>query len=483
MRIGQNYTFCTYKFKNNKNQRLNYRKQNTDTISFSALKKSVFMGFDLACVNMFKIPIEKFKSTDDFNEWVLNQYQNLVNKTYPARNTKTSEAREKYLNNWKKVLQQPKYNKNPALKLIIMHSITKNLDINSENIPYICNESILDNAIKDIENMLKSNQKTTFDFLKVYGSHLRNHYNIPENGWIKIPSAAKDPINSFDNMQKLQSLSTSTWCTKSDKTEEYISLSDFYIYVSNYKPQVCIKSTMGAIDEIQGPKNDNTIPDAYIDEIERFILENELEDRESRIIKAKNIKEQKQKILNDISLAISSNDSEKILEYFGINTTIRSDGKKILSEYHQPSREITFADLGIDENMLFRDVAEISGKAVFQKSSLQSLFDLEKIGGFAYINGPKLRDIGKLRETGNGACFSGSKITSLKNLRYINGNADFSNSEITDLGELETIKGDAFFKNSKLKNLGKIKEIFGDLRLSWNMTYDPSKIQIHGEIK
>ncbi len=465
-------------------QKPNLKNIQADTVSFGAMKRSAFKEFNLACVNIFKIPIEKFKSINDFYAWVEAKYEELAQKEYPARDTRTTLAREKYLNSWKRHLDQDEYTQNPALKLIIFAFLVKGLTPTNENIPFVCDQDVLNNTILEIQAMLKQNPKAKFDFFKVYSSNMKKYYEIPSNGWVEIPSAKKDLKNAYENMKKLQCLSVSTWCTKSEKTEDYIANSDFYILMENDKPRICIKATNGVIDEIQGPKNDNKIPDKYIEQIEKFINENNLDDNINRVQNAKRIRNEKIKIIKDICEFIINQDAEKILKYFGITTTYRTDGKKILSEYRQPSMDISFSDLGIDENILIENVAEISGNAIFTKSSLESLQDIERIGGYAYLTGENLEDIGeKLESIEGGACFSKSKIKTLKNLKKIMGDTDFSESEVVDTGELSVIFGNVNFKKSKLKNLGKIKEIFGDVRKDWSMQIDKSKVKIHGDIR
>ena len=44
-----------------------------DTISFGAMKKSEFEGIDLAVVQKFKAPIEKFNSNNDLQKWAGKQ--------------------------------------------------------------------------------------------------------------------------------------------------------------------------------------------------------------------------------------------------------------------------------------------------------------------------------------------------------------------------------------------------------------------------
>ena len=48
---------------------LNLRSLNYDTISFGAMRKKEFNGIDLAVIQKFKAPIEKFNSNEDLQNW------------------------------------------------------------------------------------------------------------------------------------------------------------------------------------------------------------------------------------------------------------------------------------------------------------------------------------------------------------------------------------------------------------------------------
>ena len=65
-------------------------------ISFGAMKKPQFSGFDLLVVNKFKAPIEKFKSTDDFQEWCGSRIDEILDINYPPTRHRR-QLRHRYL--------------------------------------------------------------------------------------------------------------------------------------------------------------------------------------------------------------------------------------------------------------------------------------------------------------------------------------------------------------------------------------------------
>ncbi len=451
-----------------------------DTVSFGAIKKNELKGFDLVCANMFKAPLEKFKSPNDMKEWATNELGKLCKQNFLGRDEKTLYNREEILYGWKKALSSDKYSKNPSLALIVYSSITKGLKANSDNLPYIYNSDVLDITVDELQKKLTEEPRLLFDFSKMYNDNLRKYYDLPIQGWTKFPSLKHDSDNFIFNLDKLKVFSARTWCTKNEKTEKYLSDGDIYIYTDNYKPQVCIRMDGNSVCEIQGRKNDSKIPPEYISEVEDIVKQENIAGADSYITKAKKTFLEQQQYKKDIQHLIGSKDYNSILNYFNIQTTQLPNGKIEISEYHQPSKNVTFKDLGIDEKEMMRDVEKISGKAIFENSSLKTLGNITEIGGLAILNG--LSSLGKLECIKGGAIFSNSEITSLDELKYIGRTADFSNSNVIDLSKLEIIGGDAFFGHSKIKNYGNLKEIKGDAFVK-NLINFPKNIRIGGDIK
>lgn len=85
----------------------------------------------------------------------------------------------------------------------------------------------------------------------------------------------------------------------------------------------------------------------------------------------------------DLADAISKNDIREIFDYFNIGVFIQRNGLYGLSEYRQPSKRITYSDIGIDEEKLIENVVKISGNADFRRSSLKNSGKILSIGGCA----------------------------------------------------------------------------------------------------
>ena len=184
--------------------------------------------------------------------------------------------------------------------------------------------------------------------------------------------------------------------------------------------------------------------------------------------------------LSDIRKTIKEGNTEKILNVVGIKTQKDKDGLLIISEYKQPSGILKFADLGLDENELFKDIKEIQGNAYFRNSKVTNLGNLQSIGGDADFRASQITDLGDLQLIGGGAYFRNSQITDLGNLQSIGRNAYFNYSKVTDFCNLQSIGGHAYFENSKVTDLGNLQSIGGDADFIGSQITNLGNLQLIG---
>ncbi len=112
------------------------------------------------------------------------------------------------------------------------------------------------------------------------------------------------------------------------------------------------------------------------------------------------------KIKSDLKEAIEKNDASSIFEYFGIEVEADKSGLLTISEYRQPLSDITYSDIGIDENKLFERIKTIQGDADFTNSQVIDLCNLESIGRDAYFSNSQVRNLGNLQSIGEDVFFS-----------------------------------------------------------------------------
>lgn len=440
-----------------------------DTVSFGAMKKKEFAGVDLAVVEKFKAPIEKFNNSGDLENWVENKIEDIKSKDYLGRQKETTIQRNAMLKEWFNYVTEENDAYSKPMQLIVLSAITKDLEPDNDTIPPVLNKGVLADCAEELKTKLTENPKLNFDFNKMYRNKLQAYYladtntGESETKWVVIPSYEHDPENFEYNVGKLKTLSYKSWCTKSFNAKPYLREGDSHIYLENGKPKLGVRFVNDEIKEIQGEKNDSNIPPKYLAIAEEHIFSNNLKlgsDAQSEINKARIVKKGIEKVQRELSDAIKNNDVEKILEYFRINIESKDEnGYLTISKYRQPDKNYNYEDLGIDETKLFEKVKHISGDADFRNSQITDLGNLREIGGNADFSDSQITSLGNLERIGRDADFNISPITDLGNLTTISGNADFGYSQVTKLGKLETIGRTAYFKDSKITDLGNLKTI------------------------
>ena len=459
--------------------------------SFEALKKSNFNGIDFAIVEKFKAPIEKFDVHTDFQNWAENLVEKIRNTEFVGRQTETVTQRKEILKNWFNYVIERNEIPNKSIQLLILSAITNSLGQKDDNLPPTFNEKVLKDCINELNKELEKDKKLQFDFDKIYKNKLRTYYTGEKeaniNKWIIITSETNDPNNFKSNVEKLKALSYRNWCTKSFNADFYLSQGNMHIYLEKGKPKIGIRFLGSIIQEIQGELNNSEIPLQYLDFIKKYINKNNFNlsrNSKKQIIEAEKLQNRINKAKHDIYKILNKSyfdkfleiigiktfdenkqDTEKIFNYIGIQTQKDKNGKLILSEYRQPDIDITYKDIGLDENDLFKNVVAINGYANFENSDLKSLYNLKKIKGEAYFVNSQIRNLGELESIYGNAIFCFSKIKSLNKLKEIKGNGIFSNSKVIDLGDLYSIGGCADFVNSQITKTKNLYYIGKDAKL------------------
>ena len=445
-----------------------------DTVSFTAMKKSQFNGWDLACVERFKeINIQKFNSREDLDDFAQKKLDEKYKlEQYHNGNIEDTKERLARIQCWIEYLTRENniYDTKPVLSLIIFDSITKDVKPNNHEQPPLLNPGVLAQIVEQIETRLKEDKAYNFNFAKTYQNNLRMYEmgrdddmdtGETETKWIKIPSKGNDPENFEKNVGKLKTLSHRSWCTKTTHAEEYLEQGDFHVYLENGKPKAGIRFINNNIEEIQGELNNSAIPVKYLDMIESYVKENDfnttkveknLKNARETSIKFEKLKKEIAEIPKDDKMA------DATLKKCGIEVTYE-DGKRILSEYKQPHEGFTYSDLGINENELVKDVYKIKGNANFKNSKATDLSSLETIGGYAWFQNSQVTDLSSLKTIGEDADFRKSQVTNLSSLKTIGGDAHFENSKVTDLSSLESIGKNAYFYNSQVIDLCRLETI------------------------
>ncbi len=430
-----------------------------DTVSFGAMKKNEINGIDLLVVNKFKAPIEKFHSIEDFHNWCNERIAEIEHKNFPGRQEDTEYKRENILSEWEYLLKHER-KFTPAHKLLILDEITRDLSENTDILPPSPNKGVLESTIHEIENAAIKNRKCQISFLKLYNEKMQSSYTKElgknKTGWIVIPSKESDYKHFENNVRKLNALSCKTWCTKDAGDCAKLENDDFHIYLENGKPKIGMVFKDGKISEIQGELNDYKIPVDYVDTVKRYIKKNRhriTTDIYQKIKESERLTTRIEQIKKDLEYATPI----EIFNYFEFETSENEDGTFNISHYEQPDFDISFSDLGINENKLIENVKEIHYDGDFRNSRIKGFKNLKFIGG--------------------DALFHNSSIVDLGSLEYIAGDAHFEGSNIVSTGNLKTVDIDLHIWNSKLKNLGNIECIGCDVYTDSNSKISEEEIR------
>ncbi len=391
------------------------------TPAFSAIKKTRLAGLSLTCACMFKAPLEKFNSEYDLHDWAEENIQDAFENSTKLNNI---PQREQRLDIWKKYLTQSRPISSSAA-YVIFSSIIKDLKPDNRKLPPPLNTEVLNNTIHEITDKLSEDSKYTFNFNKLYKKNLNSYYlnnthnNLDKNntGWIFIPSQLHDSKDFESNVNNLMLFSYKTWCTTSFNAPLYLAGGDFHIFLEKGNPKAVIRMYDNYIAEIQGVRNDKSIPWQYIDVIETRIKDKELTvppQIQNAIEKSHQVGEKISLIKEELEPAIKNNDIKAILNYFNMGCkkedfftylvkkfeTFRTGQKytrQYTLKYFREPEDFTLAELGINENNIFKQISEISGDAVLTNSSVSDLGSVEYIGGKLSLNKSPVSHLGRLK--------------------------------------------------------------------------------------
>ena len=401
--------------------------------NFCAMKKSQFNGVDFAVVEKYKAPIEKFNYNTDLQGWAFNNSMNVIRADYSGRKATTETERQKVMDNWVNYLYKEDSRKfSDTEKFLILKGITQNLKTNNDTLPPVFNKQVLSYTMYGLKQDLKANKQLQFTFNDRYKTNLKDYYadmndSEQKGKWIVIPSIINDPEHYEENVDKLRTFSPDGWCTKTDYADIYLKTGDFHVFVVNGEAKLGLRFDGDEIHAIEGQKNDYKIPIDYLDVCKSYINEHKYKMNDKSIAELEKANEKKiyvDRIKKDIAEPIKNGNTEKILNYFGMYTKKDEDGKLILSEYKKP-KNIDYAELGISENRMFKDIVKIEGDAELD-GGVTNLGALKEINGNAEI-GLRVRNLGNLEKVGGVMNVYSYDIENADNLRDVKGGIQFFN--------------------------------------------------------
>jgi len=435
-------------------------------VIFQAMKKTQFSGVDRFVVDKYKLPIEKFNGMKDFFNYCGNMIKNIQQADLKGRDHETALQRESILKEWFNYVLKENCAYTNSIALMILDGITKKLKIDNNNIPPVLNKGVLAQTVEQIDN----NPAEQIDFDKAYRKNLQEEIcgftDNSVNGWIEIPSKEHDSEHFEENVLKVKMLSHPSWCTKSYNAEPYLEKGDFHIYYENGVPRLGVRFEGDLVAEIEGIENNNKIPISYYTTIKEHIKDFDTTYWcHKQMSQLESTKQTRDNMLEEsFPNGLKTYSTQEILEKIGIECKKDEDGLLIISTYKRPHNWwLTFKELGVNENDLFKDIKKIEGRADFYGDGLKNLGNLEEIGGDAYFGSASLTDMGKLKKIKGTADFQYTKMKSLGNIEEVGGDLIIQRSTITDLGKLRKVGGSMNIGWTKISDLGEFEEVGKDL--------------------
>lgn len=321
---------------------------------------------------------------------------------------KINDARAERLKEWQDFLENPeaaqgakehselvkdvKFDK--SLKFIIWDAINSEIKINNRHIPVPLDLTALEETVqyfKDLMPKFRAVSCATISFIDMYTHRLRDNLlmkkGLSEKNevWVRIPSAKHDPQNLDMNIADLEILSYKNWCTRSsvDKAADALADGDFYLFLRRDDQRIWhsilgMASSRGKIDQIQGRENNNFIPTTEVEKLKTFLKESKLQCQSGivdegpkalqQILIAEYLAKGSDIAGKSLSKAIKEKDDLSMLKILGQDIKYTPEGKYEIGTY-RPSFLLNkksgliapYSFLGIDENILLRNVEKING--------------------------------------------------------------------------------------------------------------------------
>lgn len=399
--------------------------------------------------NSISAAVEKlFKLNKVYGPYTECNYEKIKWKNYIPMDVRTysvekiNEARAHRLAQWQQFLEAPanvpkenaqeiddfkdfakQLSFNKSLKFLIWNSVNSEIKVNNRHIPVPLDLKALVETVRGFEKIEPKDRAVRCaspSFLEIYTHRLRDNLLMSKNlsdgqsVWVRIPSIKNDELgNKSSNITALETLSCRNWCTRSsvDKAEDALTDGDFYIYLERNKsnlwePLIGMTSLHGKIDQIQGIQNNNIVPTVEIENIKKYISSQGLKCQSGltpegpkalqQIYISEKLKEYSDELGKTLEKAIRDEDDYAIFKFLTKKTGKLDDGKLEIGTY-KPSYLINaksgitvpYSVMGIDEDMLLRNVEKINGDLVLDNknalySSLITKFppELKEVTGY-----------------------------------------------------------------------------------------------------
>ena len=298
-----------------------------------------------------------------------------------------TDNRKEVLNEWRKYLTEGNdvYANDPFFQDYVWGSITSELRNNRPDVPVSLNPA----ALALVYDALIE-QPDGRKFMPLYSSALEqvsigdigdNAVDIgAEKEWIKIPQTAKNSPDYEKNVGLLRNLSCSTWCTSRGMEKEYVTSGDFWVLRHGGETKLAVRFKDDEVAEIQGQRNDGTIPAEYAPDVEALVNSGSIK------LNGRSTAALSWALIESARLTrIQTMNDAKVVKYFGLRKLM--DGTYEFTPPSWSSKSVKTIDL-LMKSAAWPRVSTINGDLALYEGA--SAPNITSVGGNLYIDNKKV---------------------------------------------------------------------------------------------
>lgn len=391
------------------------------------------VGTERQVLNKFKDQVqpEVWQNPDAFKRWAeekladisdWDKHPEYVSKDYADYNKPRQEGLEKWVDFLKS--DESGVKDDIFAQILFLDGITKEMKPDNAYTPPAISREVFEHVYNEI---LAGNTDVSFTqayselnkkkAIEKYGTPTVSEDGI-EGTWVKIPQSQKGEEFYDEHVAMVQALAQgSAWCLRFENAHGYLQSGDIHFFVdSKGDSQVAINVyPNGQIHDMQRRyKQDGTVPIPYIVPIAKYYKEHNFSGREKAIQDALNAKPEFDRQKVEFAKMLEEGRTADIFNELGDNSYAHEikvnkaeDGSYILDNYTPfiKGKPYSLYDLGINEDVLFENVSEITQSMYLDGSALKTAPKLKKVGNHITFGDNKANDFRALEE------ISGKKVS------------------------------------------------------------------------
>ena len=384
------------------------------------------IGTERQVLNKFKDQVqpEVWGNPDAFKRWAEEKLADItdwekhpeyVSKDYAAYNKPRQEGLEKWVEFLKS--DESGVKDDVFAQILFLDGITKEMKPDNAYTPPAISREVFEHVYNEI---LAGNTDVSFTqaYSELNKKKAIEKYGTPtvsEDGiqgtWVKIPQSKKGEPLYDEHIAMVQSLAQgSAWCLRFENAHGYLQSGDIHFFVdSKGDSQIAINVyPNGQIHDMQRRyKQDGTVPIPYIVPIAKYYKEHNFKGREKAIQDALDAKPEFDRQKVEFAKMLEEGRTADIFNELGDNSYAHElevsraeDGSYILNNYTPfiKGKPYSLYDLGINEDVLFENVSEVSRSMYLDGSALKTAPKLKKVGIRISFGDNKANDFRTLEE-------------------------------------------------------------------------------------